>query len=83
MAALSIEKRQYSSGMDTIRIGGFNEGELSELKSMEHHEAQDKLVDMLNNRNMGLGTVYACGKGIYSMWFDNEFAYMNVGTSCD
>lgn len=83
MAALEIVEKQYSPGLNTLRIGGFEDGELSELKSMEHNEAREKLIDMLNRRNRGIGTSYACGYGIYGLWFDNEFAYMNVGSSCD
>ena len=80
---LTIEKQQKYSGLQTMRIGGFREGELSELKSMEHHEAQDKLLEMLDSRNGNLGTSWHNGYGVYGMWFDNEFAYMNIGTSCD
>jgi len=80
---LTIEKRHYAPGMDTVRIGGFADGELNELKSMEHNEAREKLVEMLDNRNGNQGTCWAQGYGIYGVWFDNEYAYMNVGDSCD
>ena len=70
-------------GMETKMISGFKDGELNELKSMEHNEAKAKLIDMLNYRNDDIGTAWACGYGIYGLWFDNEAAYMNVGTSCD
>lgn len=83
MAALNTEKIPCSAGLVTVRIGGFNDGELNELKSMEHREAEDKLLEMLDSRNHGLGTTYASGYGVYGVWFDNEFAYMNIGSSCD
>jgi len=70
-------------GMKTMRIGGFREGELRELKSMEHYEAKEKLLDMLDNRNNGIATCWHNGNGVYGLWFDNEFAYLNVGSSCD
>lgn len=70
-------------GMDTMKITGFRNGELSELKSMEHQEAKEKLLDMLNYRNNNIGTTWGCGYGVYGMWFDNEAAYMNIGSSCD
>ena len=81
--ALKIEKEKYSGGLDHVKITGFNDGELSELKSMEHSEAQQKLVEMLDNRNNGQGTCYACGYGIYGLWFDNEAAYLSIGNTCD
>ena len=83
MAALTIRKRQYTSGLVSVKVSGFSDGELNELKSMEHMEAQEKLVDMLDSRNNGIGSCWAHGYGIYGVWFDNEAAYMNIGNSCD
>lgn len=83
MQKLTINKSRYSSGMDTLTITGFEDGELAELKSMKHEDAKEKLIAMLDSRNGNMGTCYACGYGIYGLWFDNEAAYMNVGNSCD
>ena len=83
---MKLEIRKIPSGrpgLETMMITGFKDSELSELKSMEHHEATDTLLDMLNSRNDGLGTSWKCGCGVYGMWFDNEAAYMNIGSSCD
>ena len=80
---LKIEEWQKTAGLQTMRISGFREGELNELKSMEHHEAVIKLLDMLDFRNMGKGTIWHNGYGVYGVWFDNEFAYVNIGSSCD
>lgn len=80
---LETRKIHSMSGMDTMRIGGFGDGELSELKSMENREAKEKLIDLLDLRNDGIGSAWACGGGVYAVWFDNEYAYMNVGSSCD
>jgi hypothetical protein len=83
MAKLTIEPRERYGGMQTMRIGGFADRELSELKSMEHMEAKEKLLDMLDSRNGGIGTMWMCGTGVYGLWFDNEYAYLNIGTSSD
>lgn len=84
MAKLIIETLPAGRvGMETKKVTGFRDGELSELKSMEHHEAKYKLIEMLDNRNDKIGTCWGCGYGIYGLWFDNEAAYLNVGTSCD
>jgi hypothetical protein len=83
---LSIEEaKTLASGsrMRVMRIGDFLDGELSELKSMEHHEAGEALMDMLDRRNGGIATMWHRGYGVYGFWFDNEYAYINVGTSCD
>lgn len=83
MGKLNLDFQKISSGMKTVKITGFNDGELSELKSMDHYEAKDKLLEMLDNRNSGVGTCWTCGPGVYGLWFDNEAAYLNIGTSCD
>jgi hypothetical protein len=82
--ALTVEKwRDDIPGKQIMRIGGFESGELDELKSMEHYEAEEKLLDMLDYRNSNTGTCWKCGYGVYSSWYDNEFAYVTIGTSCD
>ena len=83
MAALKIDRKPYGPGLEEVRVSGFSDGELSELKSMEHREAQQKLIDLLNRRNNNIGTCWANGNGIYGIWFDNEYAYLNIGSSSD
>lgn len=83
MQALTIEKIQHTPGMDTFRISGFEDGELYELKSLKHREAEEKMIHLLDERNGNKGSCWAYGYGIYGLWFDNEYAYMNVGDKCD
>lgn len=80
---LIIEKIHHTRGTDTYRISGFQDGELYELKAMPHNKAEETLILMLDERNGNKGTCWACGYGIQSTWFDNEYAYMNVGDNCD
>jgi len=80
---LSITRQTCTAMMDTMKISGFSDGELSELKSMEHYEAKDALIDMLDYRNNGTGTAWVTGPGVYGLWFDNEAAYLNVGIPHD
>lgn len=83
MAKLNLKFEPCGRGMETVTITGFSDGELSELKSMEHYEAKAALLDMLDRRNDGIGTCWACGNGVYGMWFDNDAAYLNIGNNCD
>ena len=83
MAKLTVERQPCTSSMDTMKITGFTDGELSELKSMEHYESKDALLNMLDRRNNGLGSIRLRGYGIYGLWYDNDAAYLNIGTSCD
>lgn len=84
MDKLVINEVPYGGmGLRTKKITGFKDGELDELKSMEHREAREKIVEMLDSRNGNQGTCWACGYGIYGVWFDNEAVYMNIGGTCD
>lgn len=83
MARLTIEKQPCTNALDTMKITGFTDAELSELKSMEHYESKEVLLQMLDSRNGGQGTAWACGNGVYGLWYDNDAAYLNVGRSCD
>ena len=83
MTKMTIEEVNRSGGLRTMRIGGFSHAELAELKSTEHIEAKEILLEMLDRRNGGVGTQWMCGYGVYGLWFDNEYAYLNIGTSCD
>ena len=83
MAKLKLDITPEMGRMQTVKISGFKNGELNELKSMDHYEAKEKIIDMLDMRNDGLGTCWMCGPGVYGLWFDNEAAYLRVGTGCD
>lgn len=83
MAKLTIEELDRQGSMRTMKISGFADGELEDLKSKPNLEAKQELLDMIDNRNGGMATVWHCGYGIYDVWFDNEFAYVRIGISCD
>ena len=82
MNGLTIEKTPCGS-MTTVKITGWRDGELNELKSMEHREAREAVLAALDDRNGNLGTQYQCGYGVYGLWFDNEAVYLNIGNTCD
>ena len=53
MARLTVSKQPCTGMLETVKITGFGENELSELKSMEHYEAKETLLAMLDQRNDG------------------------------
>lgn len=83
MQKLTLEKKPCTRAMDTMKIGGFADGELEMLKRLPNHDARVVLLDMLDERNNGIATAWHRGYGIFGLWFDNEFAYLNIGRSCD
>ena len=81
---LTIEDMGNSgAGLRTMKISGFADGELAALKSIPNHEAKEALIDLLDEANGGIGSSWACGYGMYGLWFDNEAAYVNIGKGCD
>lgn len=83
MEKLTVEKTGSGIGTDTMRISGFTDSEFAELRSMEHKEATEKVLEMLDARNGKLGSCWAQGYGVYGMWFGYEAVFMTVGNSCD
>lgn len=83
MNKLTIEKLPCSRAMDTMRISGFSDGEFQALKRMKNEDAYENLLNMLDERNNNIATCWHNGEGIFGLWFDNEYAYLNVGRSCD
>lgn len=67
----------------TLTVSGFTQEEMNELGSMEHGEAERKVIDMLDARNSGYGTALKCGYGIYGFWISGANVCLRVGRSCD
>jgi len=80
---LNVKKLPCSGNLDTMKITGFADGELEELKNLPHRESGEKLLEMLDKRNDGIGSTWHNGYGVWSHWFDEEAAYVNIGRNCD
>ena len=80
---LRIETHFNSYSTRTVRITGFTEEELSELNSMDYREMKETVLDMLDDRNCGQGTVWHNGYGVYGMWIRDGAVFVEIGTSCD
>ena len=83
MERLNIETKYINSGTKVMKITGFSEAELSELNSMDYRDMIDKVLDMLDSRNNGIGTAWHNGYGVYQMWISNGAVMVEIGTSCD
>ena len=83
MVALKVETINNRTGSSCMKLTGFTEAELSELNSMDYREMKEKIIDMLDDRNNGLGTVWACGYGFWSAWIRDGAVYCDIGSSCD
>lgn len=83
MAQLKIEDFRKGLGIDTKKITGFTEKELSELNSMDYREMKEKIVEILDSRNGDIGTCWHCGYGIYNAWIRDGAVFVEVGNTCD
>lgn len=83
MERLNIETKYINSGTKVMKVTGFSEAELSELNSMDYRDMIDKVLDMLDSRNNGIGTAWHNGYGVYQMWISNGAVMAEIGTSCD
>ena len=65
---LTIERRSLGWCMQ-YEISGFQFRDLDELKSMEYFDLRDKLIEILDSKEDGLGTYLAHCVGIRSIQF--------------
>ena len=80
---LKIETIRESFGTKTIQLTGFSEKDLSELNSMDYRDMKDKIVEIADARNHGIGTCWHNGYGIYNAWILDGSVFIETGTSCD
>ena len=83
MKALQIDSVGIDSGVATVRITGFEEGELEKLMQMPYGQMEQTVLEMLNERNHGVGTCWHNGYGVYGGWANVTGVYLKIGSSCD
>lgn len=83
MAELKVETFREGLGVNTMKVTGFTDREINELGSMEHGELEEAVLNLLNERNHGAGTVWKCGYGVYRVWVCGYAVFVEIGRSCD
>ncbi len=81
-----ITQNSNSWSTREMRVAGFSPAEIDELGSMDHREMTDKVLELLNTRNRGIGTVWHNGYGVYGVRIDPgipDSVFVTIGTSCD
>lgn len=84
----ALEVSQFYEGVSAriMKIDGLSAEELDELNSMDYREMKEKILEMLDARNMGIGTVWACGYGVYSVFMNQQHPmslFVEIGRGCD
>lgn len=80
---LTIETFREGLGVRCLKLTGFTPEELSELNSMDYREMKEKILEIADDRNDGIGTCWARGYGVYNAWIRDNAVYVEVGNSCD
>ena len=83
MKELTISKEYERAATRVMKVTGFTERELSELNSMDYREMKEKILEMLDDLNYGVGTCWHNGYGVYNAWIREGAVFIEIGNSCD
>lgn len=83
MNPLKTEEWRVGMGTTTMKIDGFSDQELDDLNKMDYRDMKEAVLDELDKRNHGLGSVWFRGYGVYNAWIREKSVYMEIGNSCD
>ena len=86
-AHLKIEEAPHSSGMVQKIVTGWTGEEFEEISKMfldgDKDGAQERALEILDNRNGNIGRCWHNGYGIYGFRVGENGCTFTVGTSCD
>lgn len=80
---LAIETFREGLGVRCLKLTGFSEEEIQELAHCDYRDMKNRIVEIANDRNSGIGTTWQCGYGIYNAWTHGNEVFIEVGVSCD
>lgn len=80
---LKIETFREGLGVRCLKLTGFSEEEIQELAHCDYRDMKNRIVEIANERNSGIGTTWQCGYGIYNAWTHGNEVFIEVGVSCD
>lgn len=76
---LTIVTEHKRNGYEIKKITGFTPFELDLLNRMPYQDMKARLIEMLNERNNGIGKVWLKEAGIYQMWVGATEMYVEIG----
>lgn len=83
MQALQIEDYRRNIATTVKKITGFSTKELSELNSMDYREMKECVLNTLDRRNNGIGSVWHNGYMVFTAWIRDGAVFLEVGNNCD
>lgn len=84
MTTLKVTKTHEDASTSIYKITGFTQAEFADLCDLPYQAMKAEVLDMLDERNKGLGTRWNNGYGVYQMWIiKGEAVYAEIGNTCD
>ena len=80
---LTVETAVERLATKVMKVSGFTEKELETFDKMDYRDMKEAVLAELDLRNKMLGTCWACGYGVYTMWLKDDAVMVEIGSSCD
>ena len=80
---LTVETAVERLATKVMKVSGFTEKELETFDRMDYRDMKEAVLAELDLRNQMLGTCWARGYGVYTMWLKDDAVMVEIGSSCD
>ena len=80
---LKIDREYIGHRTTIMSITGWTDEELHELGSMTYQDMKEKIMEVLDSRNGGIGTCWHNAYYIYQMWIHGDAVKVEIGNSSD
>ena len=84
--ALQVSVFYEGYGSKVMKIDGFSDEDLDELRRMDYRDMKKEVLEALDRYNGGLGTCWQNGNGVYSAYMNGQYPksiFVEIGKSCD
>ena len=85
MDKLQIQETAHDRTFSTYMVNGLSVAEMNRIFNPQDDDSRqdDRLAEILNKHNPGLGDIWRYGYGIYSIRHVGGHLLVQVGNSCD
>lgn len=83
---LSVETFRNGVGVKVWKVSGFSQEELYRLEHEDYRDMKQDVLNLLDERNSGLGSTWYRGYGVFSMFTNQNYPgciFVETGNNCD
>ena len=80
------EEPGFGHATSIMRVSGFSVEEMKELSKLPVMKMEERVLEMINQRNNGIGTCWHNGNGVYRVYISQmcpDSVFVEIGKSCD